>query len=400
MIEKPIKFFIIAGESSGDIIGGKLIAEIKEHFSKNNQPEFIGIGGANMQEQGLESIFPMSDLNIMGFFEIIPHIPKILFRINQTINKILYEKPDYLITIDSPDFSFRVLDKLLKKIKNNPKFTNNFAKLKKTHIIAPSVWAYRKKRAQKIAKLYNLLLAILPFEPPYFEKYGLKTIFIGNPIIEKIPNYTKKSELRLKFQSQNNIKKNDFVILMTPGSRISEVKRIMPEFINALNLMYQENTNIMSVILVTDKTRKVASQLAKKLQCNYSLISSTDKDIALFSADFALAKSGTNTIELALYKIPMIIAYKVNILTYLILKPLIKVKYVNILNLILNKKIITELIQENCNAKLIFEELRHLMLNKEVCERQISDSEFALDILGLNSAKSPSNKAAAEILKL
>ena len=210
MLQKPIKFFIIAGESSGDMIGAKLIKEIKTFFNKEDKLHFIGIGGENMKDQGLNSIFNMNDINLMGFFEIIPHIPKLLIRINQTVKQIIQEKPDYLITIDSPDFCFRVMKLLQKKVNKNPNLKEKFTNLKKSHIIAPSVWAYREKRAQKISKFYNLLLAILPFEPPYFEKYGLKTVFIGNPAVEKIPNYSKKSELRLKFRSKYQLKKNDF----------------------------------------------------------------------------------------------------------------------------------------------------------------------------------------------
>ena len=398
MLQKPIKFFIIAGESSGDMIGAKLIKEIKTFFNKDDPLYFIGIGGENMKDQGLNSIFNMNDINLMGFFEIIPHIPKLLLRINQTVKQIIKEKPDYLITIDSPDFCFRVMKLLQKKVNKNPKLKENFTNLKKSHIIAPSVWAYREKRAQKISKFYNLLLAILPFEPPYFEKYGLKTVFIGNPAVEKIPNYSKKSELKLKFRSKYQLKKNDFVILVTPGSRISEVKKIFPEFIKSLNLLYQENCNIMAAILVTNKTKELVTKMSNKINCPHDIITDQDKESALFSADFAIAKSGTNNLELSLYKIPMIIGYKVNYLSYLIARSFIKVKFVNLINLVLNRRVIVELIQDQCNGEKLFEELRHLMIDKNEVEKQIRDCELALEILGTNRAQSASKKAAMQIL--
>ena len=162
------KFFIIAGEASGDVLGAKLIDEIKQKFlAKDEMVEFIGVGGKSMQEAGLRSIFAMEDLSIMGFVEVLPHLFKILKRINQTADEIIAQKPDFIITIDSPDFNFRVM----KKVKN-------YKGAKKIHLVAPSVWAYREQRARKVAQLYDLLLAILPFEPPYFTKYNLKLDWI------------------------------------------------------------------------------------------------------------------------------------------------------------------------------------------------------------------------------
>jgi len=177
------KFFIIAGEASGDLLGSKLISEIKLQHTAS---EFIGVGGKLMQEQGLVSIFPMEELSVMGFLEVLPHLSKLLRRINQTAEIIVKEKPDFVISIDSPDFNFRVMKKL-----------QNFNSAKKIHLIAPSVWAYRAGRAQKISKLYDLLLCVLPFEPAYFEKHGLKTVFIGHPLISNAPDFTKKEAEKL-----------------------------------------------------------------------------------------------------------------------------------------------------------------------------------------------------------
>jgi lipid-A-disaccharide synthase len=212
------KIFLIVGEASGDLLGSKLIKELQEQLAqKNEKAEFVGVGGKLMQEQGLVSIFPMEELSIMGFAEVVPHLLKILRRINQTAQTIIEQKPDFVITIDSPDFCFRVMKRLKAKLAGS-----KFAP-KKIHLIAPSVWAYREGRAEKISKLYDLLLAILPFEPPYFEKYGLKTVFIGHPILENAPDFGKKAEENRKFREKRGIKKDDFVICVTPGSRNGEV---------------------------------------------------------------------------------------------------------------------------------------------------------------------------------
>jgi lipid-A-disaccharide synthase len=414
------KFFIIAGEASGDLLGSKLIAELK---LQNSQSEFIGVGGKLMQEQGLISIFPMEELSVMGFFEVVPHLAKILRRIKQTADLIIEEKPDFLITIDSPDFCFRVVKKLQSLVTKKSTRSEQSERMrdlplsfylggegdgglrrcigpKKIHLIAPSVWAYRPKRAEKISKLYDLLLAILPFEPPYFEKYGLKTIFIGNPIIENAPDFSEKKSENLRFRKKYSIAENDVLICVTPGSRSGEVKKIFPEFIGAINLLSQKIPNLKIVIPLTDKTRDLVLEMVQELKVEYFLIEKDEKDSALFATDFALAKSGTNTLEFSLYHIPMLIAYKINFLTHFIVKRMIKIKFANLINLILNKELIPEMLQKNCEAEKIATLLEKLILDKNFAEKQISESAAALKLMGLGSVINPSKKAAQEILKL
>lgn len=383
------KFFVIAGEASGDILGSKLIKEIKIHFkNKGKQVEFVGVGGKLMKEQGLKSIFPMEELSIMGFFEVLPHIFKILKRIKETAQKIRQEKPDYVITIDSPDFCFRVI----KKIQD--------LKVKKIHLIAPSVWAYRAGRAKKIAKIYDLLLAILPFEPPYFEKHQLRTKFIGHPIIEKSPDFSLKEVKNAEFRKSNKIKTDDILLLLTPGSRISEVNKIFPEFIGAVNILAQKNKKLKIVIPITNKTRNLVTKMSKQLNLDYILVEEIKKEEALFASNYALAKSGTNNLEISLFKIPLIIAYKVNYLTYLLLRILIKVKFANLINLILNQEIIPEKLQQKCNKKELANSLEELINDKNLSQFQISRSQEALKVMGLGSKLTASEKAVAEILKI
>ncbi len=384
------KIFIIAGEASGDLLGSKLIRELK---NSNLQIELCGVGGQQMKNYGFESIFPLEDLAVMGFLEVVPHIPKLLTRINQVVKKIQDFQPDILITIDAPDFSFRVLKKLKK--------TSDFVKIKKVHLIAPSVWAYRAGRAKKIAQLYDLLLAILPFEPPYFEKYGLKTVFIGHPLIEDAPDLSQKSKINTEFREFYKILNSDKLILLTPGSRVGEVKRIFPEFINAINLLKNKIPNIKIAIPVVKKTQNIVEEMSKKFNVEYFLIEQQNyKKMAFSSCDFAIAKSGTNAIEISLNKIPLIIAYKINFLTHFIAKRMIKIKYANLLNLIANKEIIPELLQDNCNANLISEKILEIIENKDCAQKQIDEANISLEILGLNNIKNPMNLAVNEILKL
>lgn len=380
---KNLKIFIIAGEPSGDILGAKLMSEIKKKSASN--VEFVGIGGAKMQEQGLQSIFPISELSIMGFAEILPHIPHLLKRINQTAKDIIDSGAQTLITIDSPGFCFRVLKKLNK---------NNLSKrIKKIHLIAPSVWAYNEGRAQKIAKLYDLLLAILPFEPPYFEKYGLKTVFIGHPITEN--NF---EDVENNFRELYQIDSHQLLLCLTPGSRISEVKRMLPEMIGAANILAKKYPNLVVAIPAIAKVRQLIQNNMNQLKAR-SIVVDEDEKIALFkAANVAIAKSGTNTIELAIAKLPMIVTYKANFLTYALIKILAKIKYANLINIILNREVIPEFIQTTCQAKVLAAAVDNLILNPDLAKKQIDESAPALKILGLNSSQTPSQKAAREIL--
>lgn len=394
------KFFLIAGEASGDLLGSKLIRELKLQLSaKNEEAEFIGIGGRLMQKEGLISIFPMEELSLMGFAEVVLHIPRLLRRIRQTAEVIIKEKPDFIITIDSPDFSFRVIAKLpLSRAKRE--WERVGVRGKKIHLIAPSVWAYREGRAKKISRFYDLLLVILPFEPPYFEKYGLKTVFIGHPIIEDAPDFSEKNLKNSEFRKKYSLKNDDLLICLTPGSRSGEVTKIFPEFIEAINLLAQEKSNLKVVIPLIEKTRQLVTEMAKNLKVEYFLVEKEERKSAFFATDFALAKSGTNTIELSLYRIPMIIAYKINVLTHFLVKRMVKIKFANLINLILNKELIPEMLQKNCEAKKLSLFLKKLIDDKNLAQKQIVESLPALNLMGFGSKKNPAEKAAEEILKL
>ncbi|MBM3579699.1 MAG: lipid-A-disaccharide synthase [Alphaproteobacteria bacterium] len=365
-MKKVKKFFVIAGEASGDLLGSKLIRELK---TLEPDAMFFGVGGKLMQQEGFVSLFPMEDLSVMGFAEVVPHLLKIIRRINQTAAMINQEKPDYLITIDSPDFCFRVVKKVT-------------VACKKIHLIAPSVWAYRPGRAKKIAKLYDLLLCILPFEPPYFTKHGLNAVFIGHPLVSAqfpVPSAQCSGGLR---------------VALTPGSRTSEVTKIFPEFIGAINLLQKKFPNLEVVIPLADKTRELVIKMAQGLQVPYSF-SSTFSQV-----DFALAKSGTNALEFSLHKIPLVVAYKVSWLSYYLARLLVKIKFANLLNLILNREVIPEMLQKNCSAKKLAAALELLILDKNLAQKQIAESQVALKLLGLGNIENPSQRAAREILKI
>lgn len=393
------KIFLIAAEQSGDLLGSKLIAELRQQITAQNQSaEFIGVGGNLMQQQGLISIFPMEELCVMGFAEVLPHIPRLLRRIKQTAELIAKEKPDYIITIDAPDFCFRVMKHLNDCSARLGK--DNVIQGKRIHLIAPSVWAYRPGRAQKISKLYDLLLAILPFEPPFFEKHGLKTVFIGHPLINETVSSAEKNRLSEEFRQKFQLKKDDVILCLTPGSRLSEVKKIFPEFISAVNLLQQKNPNLKVVIPLVSKTRELVKKMASAIKAPHFLLEENDKKSAFLAANFALAKSGTNAVEFSLHGVPTVVAYKASFLTFQIFKMLTKAKFANLINLVANEEIIPEMLQDKCEGKQLAARLEQLMNNKHLAQSQLEKSAISLKLLGLGSAENPSAKAAKTILAL
>ena len=353
------KFCLLAGEKSGDLIGSKIIKKIKDN---NSDIEFIGIGGELMQKEGLNSIIDMNELSIMGVFEVLPKIFRLLKLIKYVANFILENKPDVVITIDSPDFNFRVMKIVKKYDKNN--------EIKKIHFVAPSVWAYRKSRAEKISKIYDLLFCILPFEPPYFEKYDLKTVFVGHPIFEN-SNY------------ENNYDFNSDIISITLGSRMSEVKRHLPIIKKVINNIF----NKQFYVLVTNNTK---DYIEKNLNNeNIKIVSDKEeKDNIIRKSKLVIAKSGTNNLEVASFGVPMIVYYKFGFITN-ILATIIRRKadrnFANLINIINNKEIIPEILLFKCNSKNILNKLIYMLNNKECCYKQIDENIKTLKVLGFNS---------------
>lgn len=391
-----MKIFLIAGEESGDLLGSKIMKELKTRkIGVDENLEFFGIGGEKMQKEGLESIFPMHELSIMGIVEVIPHIPNILKRIKQTVQSIVDIKPDLILTIDAPDFCFRVIKKLKKKHKDI------FDNTKKMHLIAPSVWVYRESRAEKISKLYDHLLAILPFEPPYFEKYGLRTTFIGHPVVETL----KKEEISFndeeifELRQKLNLPQDKKVVCVTPGSRRGEISKLLPIFIEALNLLKEQEIDIAPVILSTKKMEGFIKDQCKNQNFIAPVVSDRNEKNKLVSiCDIALTKSGTNTFEFMLMEKPMVVCYKANFITTLIANMIVKVKLFNLANIILGKENIPEMMKEKCKPNLIARQMIKLLGSRELSTDQVIENNKVLDILGRNEKHSPTQRAVDCIL--
>ena len=375
-------FFIIAGEASGDVLGAKLMANLKKLSSE--EAEFYGVGGEKMEEQGLKSQFPMSELSLLGFMEILPHIPNLLNRIDQVAKEIISIKPDVVITIDAPAFNFRVA----RKLKDSG--------IKIVHYVAPSVWAYKPGRAKKIAKLYNHLLCLLPFEPPYFEKVGLSASFVGHPILEE--SFEGEGDL---FRQKYSLNEEQKLICLMPGSRNSELERLLPVYKETISLLNKTFSNMAVVVLATERLKQKIYQETQDWPVKVIVCTERDeKNDALAASDIALAKSGTGTFEPAIAEVPMVIAYKVNPFSAWMLRRMIRIKYVNLLNIIMEREIIPELLQKNCTPEKLSDQISDLLLNEEKREEQLEGVKEALVRLGYGGKQSPSEKAARMILDL
>ena len=375
--------YIIAGEPSGDFLGAHLMSALIVETDK--QVQFRGVGGPEMSSQGLTSLFPMSDLSVMGIIEVVPKIPKLLGHVLEVTKDIIDKKPDVVITIDAPDFCFRVTKRL--KGKGIPL----------VHYVAPTVWAWRQGRAAKISKFLNHLLCLFPFEPPYFESEGLSATFIGHPIIETAAIRASGNEFRKAY----GIEQDTPVIAVLPGSRIGEITRHLPVF---KETMIKLQSTIPNIELISITTAHVAESISKELSGwpikSTVIEGSCEKYDAMAAANIALAASGTVTLELAVVGTPTIVTYQVNALTAFIGKRLVKAKYASLINILLDREIMPEQLFNNCRAEILFPEILNLLQSSEAQEKQTSAFKTAIKMLTPLDGQSPSQKAAQTIIKL
>ena len=380
--KKSIKIYMIATEPSGDVIGSNLIKSLKK--TKKNRVKIFGIGGPKMIKSGLtKSLFQIRKLSIFGIFEIIPKIYKVFSLLKMTEKDLIKIKPNVLVTIDSPDFNFRVL----KRISNKIPFT------KKIHYVAPTVWAWRSGRAKYLSNYVNKLLTILPFEKKYFTKYNLNTKFVGHPVYEiSKDKKINKKKLYVKYKIKNGCK----ILSFLPGSRVSELKKSVPVLIETINLIKsRSNFNIHVLFYILPHLKKYFNKY--KFNFLYSIIDETDKYGAFKISNAAISTSGTVAVELSYFNIPTIVIYKLNLFSYLIAKIFVKIKHANLLNILAKKYIIPEFLQFKCRPDLICNELIKLLNNNSYAKKQLYECKKFLFKLKINN-KLPSVNAVNEII--
>ncbi len=374
---------LLAGEHSGDHMGAGLMAELIARLGGGVR--FSGIGGGEMTAvgaaYGFESFFPMEELAIGGIFEIVPHIPRVLRRINETARRVRALAPDIVVTIDSPAFAFRVG----KKLKG--------AGIIQVHYVAPSVWAWRPRRARMIADFLDHLLMIFPFEAPYFEKWGLDATFVGHPVAEMGFG----SGDGPGFRGAHGIGPEQPLLAVLPGSRHSEVSRLLPVFGDALGRLKAEIPDL-AVIVPTVATVAAEVRAAVRGWPGPVIVTEgmEDKRNAFAAADAALVASGTATYELACAGVPMVIAYRLSPLSFLIIRAMIKIRYASVVNIILGREVAPEFIQGRCRAPALADAVGRLLRDKDAREAQRRDLDEVARTLGQGGP--PSSRRVCDVL--
>ena len=343
MPNKKIKIFIIAGEVSGDVLGARIMRQMRDTAN------FVGIGGAEMSACGLKSIFPMADLSVMGTVEVLARARTLTRHIQEAVNAIINEKPDLVLTIDSPGFARSVISKLRKCHKGRVLVTNG---LRFHHVVAPQVWAWRPGRAKKYAKIFDKLYAFFDFEVPYFTKYGLPTIAVGHPIAETIME-TKKSLCE----------PNDKIITIVPGSRMGEVKRLLPIFKSVVETVSSCGYHgYRFVIPVVETTAEYVRQEIKNWAVQPELVDGSARYDLYRQTYVAIVASGTVSAELAMLHVPTIVTYKMNAVTTWLLRRFIRVRWVSLVNILLNRSVYPECLGPMATAENIINELDTIIL--------------------------------------
>ena len=368
------KIFIITGEASGDKLASTVISKLNQY---NDEIDYLSVGGSNLSKLGIKSIFDLNDITYIGFTSVILNILKIKKKIDYTVNQILRFDPDIIFSVDSPDFTLRVSEKV-KRIKSNVKII---------HYVAPQVWIWREGRVKKFKKFVDHFLLLFDFEKKFFDKENIANTFVGHPLLEK-----NNSKIDI-----SNISKGKKIISLFPGSRLSELKTLFPILIDFIKLMNQKFYEYTFVFHTTEENKDFINKKLNSFNLeNTSLVS--DKDIKseiLLNSIFAVAKSGTVSLEICNAKVPSIIIYKINFINFLIMKFLVKVNFANIINIINNKEIIPELLQSECNPKEIFKSVKYFLKNPNFAKKQVEDCTRTLEKI---RSKTSSSEEAAKIL--
>ncbi|MBO5739934.1 MAG: lipid-A-disaccharide synthase [Alphaproteobacteria bacterium] len=357
MQNKKLKVFIIAGEVSGDVLGARIMGEMPD-------VEFVGIGGENMQGMGLKSLFPMSDLAVMGAVEVLAHARTLTHRIKQTTDAILELKPDVVVSIDAPGFVKSVI-KQIRKNKDGQVLIKSG--LKFHHVVAPQVWAWRAGRAKKYARTFDKLYAFFDFEVPYFTKYGLDTVAVGHPIADGLIGKYK-----------NTKKQAEKIITLVPGSRMSEVKRLLPLMRDVVDMLCRNGyMGYKFVIPTVETTAEYVAQQVESWRIKPELVPASKRYDVYAKTYIAIVASGTVSAELAMLHVPTIVVYKMNPITTWLVRQIIRVNWVSLVNILLNHGVYPEFLGPNATAENVVDAVQILTIpskrDKMIAELKSAD---------------------------
>ena len=350
------KIFVLTGEPSGDKLASKVIARLQ---STRPDIEYLSVGGEHLKALGIKSLYDLKEVTYLGFTSVLLNVFKIKKKINETVKEIVKFKPDILFSVDSPDFTLRVAKEVKKRDSN----------IKTIHFVAPQVWVWRENRVKQLKSFLDHILLLFPFEKKYFDKEGIQSTITGHPLVED----QKKS----KADISQIIKDNKKIFSVYPGSRLSEIYTLLPILLKFIKLMNEKYNNLFFVFHSTiEHVNLIQDFLIKERLKNCEAIGDEQiKKHLLKSSIFAVAKSGTISLEICNAKIPSIIIYKMGMINFFIIKILIKVKYANIINIAANDEIIPELLQSKCNPKDIYNLVDKLLNDKDSLKKQVLKSQ-------------------------
>ena len=370
------KIFILTGEPSGDKLASAVILKLKQ---SNPNVEYSCVGGSHLASLGIKTIFNLREITYIGFTSVLLNLFKIRKKINITVDEIIKFNPDILFSVDSPDFTLRVAQRV-KKINN---------KIKSIHYVAPQVWIWREARLKNFKKFVDHILLLFDFEKKYFDNENIPNTFVGHPLLEQ------NKKFNIDLSSLINFDKK--IISIFAGSRSSETNVLLPILCDFVKLMNKKFNNYTFIFHATDENKDLIVNFLKDNSLNnYQVISDDNiKSQILSNSTFAVAKSGTISLEICNANIPSIIIYKVNTINYLIMKFLVKVKFANIINIINDKEIIPELLQGECNAKEIYSSVVYFLKNPELMKYQVNMYNKTLNNI---RSKSSSSSEASLIL--
>jgi lipid-A-disaccharide synthase len=335
--------YLVAGEHSGDVLGSRLIAALRRG---RGDLEFRGVGGERMVEQGLVPLFPMRDLAVMGLLEVLPRLRRLSRLLRETVADIRARRPAVLVTIDSPGFTLRVLRQIAAR------------GIPRLHYVAPQVWAWRESRVRHFPGLWEKLLCLLPFEVAFFAGHGLPATFVGHPVLESGADRGDAA----RFRAAHDLPPEARILILMPGSRRSEVRRLLPVYAGTLALLAARIPNLVAVLPVASAVAATVRRAVAGWKVRPIVVTDiAEKHDAYAAAAAALTKSGTSTLELALAGVPMAVTYRVNPITALIAARLIRVKHVAMVNLLAGRAIVPELLQRDCTPARLAATLEALL---------------------------------------
>ena len=373
--------YIVAGETSGDVLGARLMAALRRM-----RPElaFAGVGGARMTDMGLKSLFPMSDLNVMGLVEILPRVRLLRRRMREVSDDLARRQPAVVVTVDSPGFTVRVLG------------SAGARGLKRVHYVAPQVWAWREHRVRHFPGRWERLLCLLPFEPAFFARHGLPSTFVGHPVLESGADLGDAG----RFRAAHGLADTAPVLVLMPGSRRTEVSRLLPVFGATVGLLQKDWPDLAPVVPVAPAVAAAVERAVAEWPVRPVVVTTPEgKHDAYAAASAALTKSGTSTLELALAGVPMAVTYRVNSLSAALARRMIRVPYVAMVNLLAERLLVPELLQEDCTPRVLAGTVNRLLRDPAVGDAQRTGFRDVLASLRPPEG-TPSEAAARAVLEL